>query len=140
MPTSIEPTPDGQLSEEDRRIVWEQFVEVYAHAQETYDSSIRTLASAGIGVTVSIGTALHAFPGRGVAAVLTFIGSLISNLVSYGTAQLDMGARLECLRHRQYAGIEGNRWTTTTKVLNLIAGATFVAGAALLAAFVASAT
>jgi hypothetical protein len=130
----------NELSEEDRRIVWEQFVEVYAHSQEAYDSSIRTLASAGVGVTVSLGTALDVFPGRGIAAVSAFLGSLVFNLLSYTTAQLDMRARLDCLRERPYVGIEGNRWTKATKVLNCLAGAAFIAGGALLAAFVASAT
>jgi hypothetical protein len=130
-----------ELSEDDRRIVWEQFVEVYASSQEAYDSSIRTLASAGIGVTASIGTALHDFSGWGIAAAVGFLVSLFLNLLSYGTAQFDMQTRLRALRRSsQYRGAEGNLWTVTTTTLNALAGVAFIAGGSFLAAFVGTAT
>ena len=62
-----------ELSTEDRRIVWEQFVEVYGESQKEIGSSIRTLASAGLGVTASLGVALHTFPSEGLAAASAFL-------------------------------------------------------------------
>ncbi len=139
VPVEAGPVPD--LSEEDRRTLWEQFAEVYAHSQEAWDSSIRTLGAAGIGVTASIGTALHSFSAFAIVAVAAYIASVVFNLFSYGTAQLDMRCRLRALRNsRAYEGAERSRWTKYTTVLNLLAGAAFVVGSAFLAVFVAAAT
>jgi hypothetical protein len=129
-----------ELTEDDRRLLWAQFVEVYTHAQESYDTSIRALASAGVGVTASLGATLHKFPSEGIAAVAVFLSSLTLNLLSYGTAQFDMRARLRSLGSRTYEGAEGNRWTSATSILNFAAGAAFVAGGLLLALFVSAAT
>jgi hypothetical protein len=127
------------LSEADRRIVWEQFVDVYAHSQESFDSSIRTLAAGGVAVTVSIAAAFEELGTAGLVAVFLFLISLSFNLGSHATEQLDMRARLDCLRERRADRIEGNGWTTTTTVLNVLAGAALVAGGVLLATFAASA-
>jgi hypothetical protein len=132
------PTP--QLRDEDRRVLWEQFVEVYAESQESFDTSVRTLAAAGVAVTASLGTALGEFGRTGVAAAICFLVSLSFNIGSYATAQLDMRRRLWCLRNGKNDGVEGNWWTKGTTTLNMAAGGAFVAGGALLAAFVASAT
>jgi hypothetical protein len=141
VPRDAGPASVGDLSEEDWRTLWEQFATVYAHSQETFDSSVRTLASAGLGVTVSIGTALHAFSGRAILAVIAFLLSLGLNLVSYGTAQLDMSSRLRTLRtSRRYQDAEQSRWTRVTTGLNIAAGAAFVTGGGFLAAFVNAAT
>ena len=141
VPAEAGPPSEGDLSEEDWRTLWEQFATVYAHSQETFDSSVRTLAAAGLGVTVSIGTALHAFSGRAMLAVIAFILSLALNLVSYGTAQLDMSSRLRTLRtSRRYEDAERSGWTWVTTGLNIAAGAAFVIGGGLLAAFVNAAT
>jgi hypothetical protein len=67
--------------------------------------------------------------------------SLGFNLVSYGTAQFDMRARLRALRmSSEYRGAEGNPWTVTTTTLNALAGVAFIAGGCFLAAFVGTAT
>jgi hypothetical protein len=126
------------LTQEQRQTLWEQFVEVHAKSQEAYDSSIRALASAGVAVTVSLGAALEAFGSSGVAAAVGFLVSLLFNLLSYVTAQLDMRDRLRDLRAGRVAGIEGNWWTKATHVLNALAGIAFLVGGALLALFVAS--
>jgi hypothetical protein len=139
VPASAGPPPD--LSEEDYRILWEQFADVYSHSQEAYDSSIRPLASAGIGVVASIGTALHTFDGWAIVSVAAFLASVGFNLVSYGTAQLDMRCRQgELLRTRRYESALRSRWTWVTTVLNLLAGAAFIVGGVFLALFVAAAT
>jgi hypothetical protein len=127
-------------SDEDRRILWEQFVEVHGQTQETYDSSLRTLAAGAVGLTVSLATALHRLPASGVAAVVLFLASLALNLVSYGSAQLDMRARINCLREKRTEGVEGNQWTRATTCLNVGAGAVLVAGGVLLAVFIAQST
>ena len=129
-----------RLTPEDRRTLWEQFVEVYAHSQESYDSSIRGLAAGAVAVTVSLATALQALSTWGVAAVTAFLASLGLNLASYVTAQLDMRARLDSLRAGREDGTEGNRWTKATTGLNVIAGLTLIAGGVLLAIFVAKAS
>ena len=132
--------PVERLTPEDRRTLWEQFVEVYAHSQESYDSSIRGLAAGAVAVTVSLATALQALSTWGVAAVTAFLASLGLNLASYVTAQLDMRARLDSLRAGREDGTEGNRWTKATTGLNVIAGLTLIAGGVLLAIFVAKAS
>jgi hypothetical protein len=126
----------NELSDEQRQTLWEQFVEVYAEEQKSYDNSVRTLAAAGVAVTVSLATALKEMPASGKAAVALFVVSLGVNLASHVTAQLDMRARLACLRQGQEEGIEGNRWSTATHALNVVAGIAFIAGSVLLAVFV----
>lgn len=117
------------LTEEQRQTLLGQFVDSYAEAQKTYDTSVRTLAAAGVAVTASLATALRDMPTSGKCAVGLFIASLVVNLLSYGTWQLDIGGRLKSLRSGGVEGIEGNNWTTTTTWLNFIAGATFIVGA-----------
>jgi hypothetical protein len=122
---------------EDRRILWEQFCEVHAEQQQSYDGSIRTLAAAGVAVTASLGTALDGLAGWGVAAIILFLTSLGLNLISYVTAQRDMKVRLESLaEHGLTDAVEGNIWTTWTTALNLGAGAALVVGGVCLAVFV----
>jgi hypothetical protein len=129
-----------QLTNEERRTIWEQFVEVYGHSQESYDSLIRALAAVAVAVTVSLATALQALSTWGVATVTAFLVSLGLNLGSYVTAQLDMRARLDSLRAGREDEIEGNRWTKATTCLNVIAGLTLIAGGVLLTIFVAKAS
>jgi hypothetical protein len=131
---------EHELSDEERRTLWEQFVEVYAHSQESYDSSIRTLAAAGVGVAVSLAAALESLNTAGVWAIVLFLSSLGWNLGSYATAQLDMRTRIACLRDDRHEGLEGNRWTVATRVMNVAAGAALIAGGGLLALFVSSET
>ena len=127
----------NELTTEERAAVWKQIVEARDKAQETYDSSIRTLAAAGIAVTVSVATALGSMPLSGKLAVTAFVASLIANLASYVTEQLDYQARLSALRtSAAYEAAEGRRWMTITTWLNAIAGVLFVLAAALLAVFV----
>jgi hypothetical protein len=132
--------PRAELSEADRRVLWEQFVEVYSDSQKTYDGAVRTLAAAGLTVTVSIGTALKTFSGSGVASAVVFLSSLGLNFLSYATAQLDMKNRINALRVRRQEGIEGNNWTKVTTALNLLAGTALIVGGGLLAYFVATST
>ena len=129
---------ESELSETDRRTLWEQFSEVHTKSQESYDSSVRTLAAGGIGVTASLATALHALAGTGIASMSLFLASLTFNFISHATAQLDMHARVASLRAHHLEGIEGNWWTRITGALNWAAGAGLVAAAVLLALFVAS--
>jgi hypothetical protein len=128
------------LTPEERGTLWEQFIAAHEKSEEAYDTSIRTLASAGVGVTASLGVALGEFGLVGVAAASAFLGSLVFNLISYVTAQFDLRKRLADLRIGHDEGIEGNRWTTATKLLNALAGLAFIAGGALLALFVTSTT
>jgi hypothetical protein len=137
--TAEEPEEAG-LREEDRRILWEQFVEVYAHSQKSYDDAVRALAAAGVALTVSLATALHHFATSGLVAVIFFLVSLGLNLASFGTAQADMKTRIAYLRARKTDGIEGNRWTTVTTALNGAAGAGVLTGSVLLAVYIAHAT
>jgi hypothetical protein len=125
-----------ELSEEDRRTLWEQFVEVYAKSQESYDSSVRTLAAAGVGVTASLATALHILGPQGTAAIALFLASLACNVTSHVTAQLDMRVRLACLGKGLDEGYDSNRWTTSTWLLNIFAGVALTAGGVLLAIYV----
>jgi hypothetical protein len=37
-----------ELTDDGRRILWEQYVDTYVDSQETYDSSVRTLAAGGL--------------------------------------------------------------------------------------------
>ncbi len=126
------------LTPEDRRALWAQFADVHADAQKVFDASLRTLAAGAIAVTVSLATVLGDLGDTGVVAVVLFLTSLLFNLVSYSTAQRDMRVRLAGLRAWRTEEIEGTRWTTATYILNWLAGLSFIAGAALLAAFVAT--
>jgi hypothetical protein len=126
-----------ELTADERQKLWEQFVEVYSESQDSFDTSVRTLAAAGIAVAASLAAALHGFNSWGVASVVLFVVSLTLNLASFLTAQFDMRARLRCIREGEYDGIEGNRWTAVTTGANLSAGIALIAGAALLAMFVA---
>lgn len=127
----------GSVEEQDRRTLWEQFCEVHAKQQESYDSSIRALAAAGVAVTVSLGTALDGLTGLGTVAVILFLVSLALNLLSYLTSQRDMTVRLNTLRDEGLTeAVEGNGWTLGTKILNGAAGAALVVGGVFLAWFV----
>jgi hypothetical protein len=127
----------SNVEEQDRRTLWEQFCEVHAKQQESYDSSIRALAAAGVAVTVSLGTALDGLTGLGTTAVILFLLSLGLNLVSYVTSQRDMTAPLNALRDEGLTeAVEGNCWTVATTLLNVAAGVALVGGGAFLAWFV----
>jgi hypothetical protein len=66
----------SNIEEQERRMLWEQFCDVRAKQQESYDSCIRTLAAAGAAVTASLGAALHGLSGWGVLAIVLFLVSL----------------------------------------------------------------
>jgi hypothetical protein len=126
------------LTDEQRQTLIEQFADAFEKSQESYDLSIRTLASAAVAVTVSLGVALDGFGGLGVAAVFCFLGSLFANLVSYWTAMVDTYRRTANARTASELDVEWNKWTWTTHALNLLAGAAFGTGGILLALFVRS--
>ncbi len=129
------------MSEDDYRALWDQFAEVHSAAQKEYDSSIRTLASAGLGVTASIGTALHLFSGRAIAAVIAYLVSVACNVASHVTAQWDMNCRhAALLKTQRYESALSSKWTRRTTFLNLAAGVAFIIGGVFLALFVAAAT
>lgn len=129
--------PDDELSEGERTALWEQFAGVYERSQESYDSSVRTLAASGVVVTVSLATALGTLEQAGLAATILFLTSLALNLGSYSSALLDMRARLNCLRVGRAEGIYGNRWSSCTTALNILAGVALIFGGVLLSVFVA---
>lgn len=122
-----------------REKLWEQFVSEHGKAQEDFDSSLRTLAGAGLAITVSLATALNGLPGTGLAAAATFLGSLLLNLGSYVFVQLDMNARREALKENPatFEGAERSRWTTWTWLSNVGAGAALLAAGVLLVVFIA---
>jgi len=126
------------LSEQDYRVLWEQFAEAHAKSEESYDSSVRTLAGGGVGVTVSIATALHALPTVGIGAVAAFLLSLTLTVASHLTAQADMKCRLAALEAGRHDELRGNKWTRATLWLNGAAGGALLVGGALIAAFVAA--
>jgi hypothetical protein len=130
------PMPE-ELTEADRRTLWEQFVDTYAKSQESYDNSVRTLAARGVAVTTSLATAIHALSPSGVTAVVFFLAGLAGTVASHVTAQRDMQCRLSCLRRDELAGIEGNRWTTATTALNIAAGVALFAGGVFLTIYIA---
>jgi hypothetical protein len=132
--------PEDGLSAEDRRILWEQFVEVHGDSQKSYDTSVRILAAAGSATTASLATALHRLDGAGAGAFTLFLVSLGLNFVSYATAQGDMHGRLKSLRKHSTLYPPRNSWTTATDVLNVLAGGTLIAGGALLGLFVSWST
>jgi hypothetical protein len=127
------------LTPEQREKLWEQFVQEHGKAQEDFDSSLRTLAGAGLAVTVSLATALRTMPHTGLWAAGLFLGSLFLNLGSYVFVQLDMRARMGSLRKSptSYAGAERSKWTTWTWLMNVGAGVALLAGGVLLVIFIA---
>jgi hypothetical protein len=132
-------TEQAKLSVEDRAALWRQYAQVHAKVQDTFDSSIRTLAAAGVGVTVTIATAaVDRFDWWGVAAVAAFLVSLTLYLASYVTAQRDMRARLELVRVSDLRGFDETTWTTWTFRCNVGAGVCLLLGGVLLMFFVAA--
>lgn len=141
MPTtaaSSAPDVTEELTEEQRKALWEQFVAAHGKAQEVFDSSLRGLAGAGLALTVSLATALKVMPKVGIAAAAAFLASLLVNLGSYVSAQLDMKARLNKLKVSgyTYAGAERSAWTTVTWAMNVAAGVALLAGGVLLVVFI----
>lgn len=126
------------LTDDQRKTLWEQFVAEHGKAQEAFDSSLRTLAGAGLALTVSLATALKALPKVGVAAAALFLVSLLVNVSSYVSVQLDMRARMGRLKlsGATYEGAERSRWTTVTWLMNVAAGIALLAGGALLLVFI----
>jgi len=129
---------------DERRILWEQFVDIYTDSQASFDTSVRAMAAGGVAVTVSLATALKELDLVGVVAVVAFLVSLGANIVSYETARRDMLERLSYLQGNagsDKGGNEwGNRWTTWTTGLNYAAGLAVLAGGAFLVGFVWTAT
>lgn len=126
------------LTKEQREKLWAQFVTEHSKAQEDFDSSLRTLAGAGLGITVSLATALRALPITGLVASAFFLGALLLNLGSYVFVQLDMRARLNALTSHpaDYRGAERSRWTTWTWLMNVGDGLALLAGGILLVVFI----
>jgi hypothetical protein len=70
-----------------------------------FDASVRTLAAAGIAVTVTLATALKTIDRLGTAAVVAFVISLGANLVSYATWQMDLRRRLGFVKASDARGV-----------------------------------
>jgi hypothetical protein len=128
-----------ELTDDERRTLRDQYIDVHVKSQETYDESIRVLAAAALGVTVSIATALHKIDSAGIDALISFLGSLAATVASHQTAQKDMVERVKALDNGTYTGDGSSGWTTTTTWLNLFAGAALLLGAVCLAIYVAKA-
>jgi hypothetical protein len=128
---------DQNLTPEQREKLWEQFVAEHGNAEEAYDSSLRTLAGAGLGITVSLAVALKELPGSGFAAAVFFLVALLLNFGSYVFVRRDMRARMDALRRRPtYKAAEKSRWTAWTSRMNAAAGLALLVGGALLLAFI----
>jgi hypothetical protein len=124
------------LTEQERQILRDQYIDAYDSSQRAYDVTIRTLAAAGVAVTASLGTASKGLGGLGGAAIACFLVSLAANVASYVSAQSDMKARILDLDAQRDAAAFGNWLTTATASLNYFAGLIFLVGGALLAFFV----
>ena len=93
-------------------------------AQTSYDDSVRNLAAGGIAVSATLAAAFKDI-GWTIAVAVTFLAvALFFNMLSHGTAQLDIAQRLHATRQLERAGSLGNCWTTVTTVLNVLAGVT----------------
>jgi len=85
------------LTEQERQILRDQYIDAYDSSQRAYDVTVRTLAAAGIAVTASLGTASDGLGRLGGAAIACFVASLAANVASYVTAQNDMKAQIRDL-------------------------------------------
>ena len=130
----------ARYSDDQRQVVFEQLVDAYAKTQDSYDTTIRSLAAGGVAITVSIGTALHAFGMSGAVAVSLFLGSLGLNLGSFATVQRDIKCRLGHLTAKRDAEAQDNAWRKLTTVLNIASGTLLLAGGIALAILVSSST
>ncbi len=127
----------SELSEADRRTLWEQFVVEHRTAYETLDTSVRTLAASGVAITVSLATALKAMSPAGVWAVIFFLTSLGLNLASFVFVTQDMRARMDALKkHNSYVGAERSGWTKWISVGNILGGVALIAGGVMLLLFI----
>ena len=128
------------LTPDQRQTLVEQFIEADDKSQDSFDSSVRALSSAGVAATVALGVALEAFGRLGLAAAAAFLLSLIANLFSYVTARRDMHQRIDDLRADRDDRIAGTGWKRATEVLNAVSGVAFTVGGGLLAWFIFTTT
>jgi len=126
------------LTPEQREKLWEQFVTEHGNAEEAYDSSLRTLAGAGLAITVSLAVALKDLPSSGVVAAALFLVALLLNLCSYFLARRDMQERLEALKGNNptYEDAERSRWTKWTERTNAAGGVVLLIGGGSLLTFI----
>jgi hypothetical protein len=128
-----------ELDPDERVRLWEQYVTVYMESQAALDSLMSRLAAGGVGITVTLATALKKLNVQGVWGIVLFLISLGCGVLSYMTAQSDC-------KHRLYKDIRyskrptDNAWTWMTRILNWASLITILAGGALLALFIHSAT
>jgi hypothetical protein len=128
------------LSPEEQQKLLEQYSDAFSDSQRTYDASLRTFAAGGLAVTTSLGTALDQLGWTGVIAIVLFLGTLVTNLVSYWSDQRDLRCRVDGVFVADPVAASGNRWTKLTTTLNYVGGAALIAGGAFLAIFVATTT
>jgi hypothetical protein len=124
------------LSAEEADHLWDQWADAYGTAQASYDDSVRNLAAGGIAVSATLAAAFEAIGWTIAVAVTLFVLALFFNLISHGAAQLDIGHRLDATRRLERPGALGNRWTSVTTTLNVLAGVTVLGGGIALAVFV----
>ncbi|MFN0156353.1 MAG: hypothetical protein ACKVUT_18410 [Gaiella sp.] len=134
MPTDHPPP----LRDDERTALWKQYARAHAEAQENFDTSTRTLAAAGVAITVALVTALKVTEASAVCAIVLFLLSLACNLLSYVTAQLDLRERLDYVRAGKAKGREETGWTHGTWALNTLCGSALFAGGCFLTYYVAS--
>ncbi len=128
------------LTAEEADALWDQYSDAFGVAQESYDSSIRTISAAGVAVTATMAAAFDAATRTVALAVVCFLTALVLNLLSYGSEQRDIGSRMRAVRRLDRGGAYGNGWVTTTVTLNVLAGVAILAGGICLAVFVFQST
>lgn len=116
------------LTDDEVARLWPEFNEAHSESQRTFDTSVRTLAAAGIAVSATLAGAFGALGWSGDIAVCAFVTSLLLNLSSYGSAQIDMIRRLEAVVRRDRPGTFGSRWTPVTTALNTGSGIALFVG------------
>lgn len=129
-----------ELTAEEQQTLVDQFEEAHRQSQDTYDASVRTIAAASVGVTASLTAAFQQAGWSGTLAVALSLCSLVANLASYWTAQLDIQSRIGAAWERDRVGVFGGRWRKATTALNATTGVLLLAAGVCLVIFVSSAS
>ncbi len=110
--------------------------------QQAYDQTVLKLAAAGLGLTVTLATALiaadepirHRFPL--LLAWLFLSGSLGSVLVSFISSQIESIKRIALIDKKKYKEASAPQLTRLTSWLNYCSGGLLIAGGLCLALFI----
>lgn len=128
----------NDLTDDEQKVLIDQFEQAYSRSQTEYDTSVRTIAAASVAVTASLAAALKEAGWSGTLAVALSLGSLAANLASYWTVQFDTAARIKSVWARDRAGAFGGRWRKTTTFLNATTGILLLCAGVCLVVFVSS--